>query len=174
MLRFAPWLIVSLMALLGLNMTILGAQSVNSQDEFHLYFPIVFRIEITIVQPTRTPTPTQTRTPTRTRAPYHSPIPQPSLTHTPTYTLTPTVTNTPTSTSTTTLIPLPSIAIRFPSHTPSLTPSRTMVPSSTPSPTQSPGLISGLSPTIWILVILVASMWVILAVALILFLRRQK
>jgi hypothetical protein len=173
MLRFSLFLITCTILLVGFSMVVLGAQSARSQDEFQIYLPIVFKTEIIYISPTQTPTPTQTWTPTRTRTPFRSSTPRPTSTLTPTYTFTPTNTNTPTSTPTTTLIPLPSVTIRFPSHTPTLIPSRTLKPISTPTPTQPIGLLANLKPAIWIPVILIALMWVILAMSLILFLRRQ-
>lgn len=173
MIRFSPWQIACTILLVCFSMLILGAHLARSQDEFQIYLPIVFKTEIIYIPPTRIPTPTHTWTPTRTRTPFRSSTPIPTSTITPTYTFTPTNTNTPTSTSTTTLIPLPSLTIRFPSHTPTITPSRTLKPISTPTPTQPIGLLTNLKPVIWVPVILIALMWVILAVSLILFLRRK-
>ncbi len=144
------------------------------QDELVVYLPIVFRTSITQIVPTRTPRPTQTRTPTRTRIPFRSPTPRPTSTYTPTVTLTPTNTNTPTSTLTTTLVPIPSITIRFPTLTPTHTPTRTIKPTASPSPTATPGILEATETSSWVVIILVVSMWIILATWLYFFLRRQN
>lgn len=151
-----------------------GRISTKSQTANEVYLPIVFMTRIHLVSPTKTPKSTQTRTATRTRAPFRSSTPIPTSTQTPTNTLTPTITLTPTSTATITLIPLPSITIQYPSHTPSITPSITIIPSQTPSPTPPSGLFSTPESSTWILVILVSLLWVILAILIYLFLRRRE
>lgn len=151
-----------------------------SQAEYKIYLPIVYNNIQYQASPTRTPTPTrkpkptQTRTPTRTRTPVRISTIRPTSTQTPTQTHTPTITLTPTTTSTTTLIPLPSITIQYASLTPSLTPSRTLNPTVTRSPTPSPGFISNPRLSAWVVGVLIALLWIILAVWLYFVFQRKE
>ena len=148
------------------------AENIRLQNE--VYFPIVYKNLVNQKPPTTTPRPTQTGTPTQTRVPFRTFTPIPTATQTATLTLTPTVTLTPTYTLTTTLIPLVSITIQFPSQTPSHTPSPTIKPTITPSSTPLSIFDSGIPPSTWIVIILVVLLWIILAVWLYLFLRQRK
>ena len=148
------------------------SNEIRAQD--NLYFPIIFSSLINQLPPTKTPKPTQTRTPTRTRVPYRSSTPRPTVTITPTITLTPTLTLTPTYTATTTLIPLASITIRFPSQTPSITPSPTLTQTLIPSATPPQGVFPGIPPTSWLIIILLGLLWIILAIWLFFFLRQRQ
>lgn len=144
------------------------------QVQIEYYFPIIQQnFGFPTPTPTRIPKPTSTRTPTSTLIPFRSSTPIPTATQTPTNTITPTVTLTPTYTSTTTLIPLASITIQFPSLTPSITPTPTASQTSTPSPIPYPGVTSGVPPAGWAVIILLALLWTILAIWLYLFLRQR-
>ena len=153
-----------------------------TQAEFKIYLPIVYNNIQYQASPTITPTPTatrkpkptQTRTPTRTRTPVRISTKRPTSTQTPTQTLTPTITLTPTRTSTTTLIPLPSITIQYASLTPSLTPSRTLNPTVTRTPTPSPGFISNPRLSARVAGVLIALLWIILAVWLYFVFQRKE
>ena len=151
-----------------------GHQAEQNQLQDHLYFPVIFSSVVNQLPPTKTPKPTQTRTPTSPRIPFRTPTTQPTATITPTNTLTPTSTLTPTYTSTTTLIPLVSITIQYPSFTPSSTPTPTASPTVTPSETPAPDGLPGIPPSSWLVIILVGVLWVILAVWLFIFLRQRQ
>ena len=151
-----------------------GHKAVQNQGQINLYFPIIAYSFIVPVSPTNTPRPTQTRTPTRTRIPFRSSTPRPTATVSPTVTITPTYTLTPTSTSTTTLIPLISITIQFPSSTPSITPTHTPTQTITPSKTPPQGAIPGIPNRTGLIILLLALLWIILAVWLYFFLGQNK
>ena len=126
--------------------------------------------------PTRTPTRTQTFTPFPTWTPFRTFTPIPTATITPTSTQTPTPTFTPTNTSTPTYIPLPSLTLIFPTNTPTasrpatLTPTRTATGTVEPYPNPAPALGSDRMG----ILILVGSLWVLLAGWLVLILRRTR
>ena len=148
------------------------SETLHVQNE--LYFPLIYHSLVNQLPPTKIPKPTITSTPTRTLVPFSSSTPIPTATQTLTATLTPTLTLTPTYTATTTLIPLASITIQFPSLTPSVTPSftpsQTLLPSSTPPS----GLFPGLPPSGWLIIILLGILWIILAIWLYVFLRQRN
>lgn len=171
--------LVAFLLIIGVYLSVpsgLGAdlQVLENQVQHHLYFPIISYSYVVDVPPTKTPKPTQTRTPTRTRIPYRTSTPRPTVTKTPTNTLTPTLTLTPTNTSTTTLIPMASITILYPSSTPSFTPTRTPSQTATPSETSPPGTIPEIPPRSWLIITLLGLLWIILAAWVFIFLQQRK
>lgn len=162
--------------LLGIILVMLmigRAQAITSlQINFKMFFPIIFRINITQVVSTRTPTVTPTRTVTKTLTPFRTFTPIPTRTITPTYTLTPTATSTPTETPTETFVPLPSITPNFPTptRTHTITPVRSQ-PTLTSTPM--PGFPSNLDTSQWVMLSVIVLLWPLLGVFLYLFIRKQ-
>jgi hypothetical protein len=169
-------IVLVLSLLLAIPVRIVSSQHPGVfQDQIEYYFPIIQQnFGFPTPTPTRIPRPTSTRTSTSTLVPFRSSTPIPTATQTPSATITPTVTLTPTYTSTTTLIPLASITIQFPSLTPSLTSSPTASQTSMPSPIPYPGVTSRVPPAGWLVIILVGLLWTTLAIWLYLFLRQRN
>lgn len=128
----------------------------------------------TVPRPTRTKTPTPTRTQTRTFTPFRTSTPLPTSTITPTTTLTPTATYTLTLTSTTTYVPLPEITLIYPTLTPTNTPTKSVTLRPTGTATPAPFFsVSSNQARLGILA-LVGSVWILLAVWLVILLRRNR
>jgi len=155
-------------------LTIGSAQAVTifQLNDIKMFLPIIFRINITQVVPTRTSTITPTRTVTKTLTPFRTFTPFPTSTITPTYTLTPTSTYTPTETPTETFIPLPSITPNFPTPTKThtITPVRLPI---TPTSTPSPGILGNFDTPHWVMFAVIVLLWPLLGLFLYLFIKRQ-
>lgn len=166
--------IIPLLLIILVGLTVSSAQAIHFQqlDEIKMFLPIIFRIRITQIVPTRTPTITPTRTVTKTLTPFRTFTPIPTTTITPTYTLTPTSTYTPTETPTDTYVPLPSITPNYltPTKTLTLTPVRSQA---TPTLTPEPGLFARLNPPQWIMLSIVILLWPLLAVFIYLFINNR-
>lgn len=154
----------------------------KSRQQTLVYLPLVlgnFEFEqaptpTATIRPTKEPTKTPTRTITRTPTPFRSITPVPTSTITPTSSQTPTLTFTPTNTATTTYIPLPVVTLVFPTHTPTIRPSPTPTKEVTASPTPASGAAVVIGRGWWGLLALICLVWVLLAVWLVLLLRRAR
>jgi hypothetical protein len=144
-----------------------------AQIDYTLFFPIVFRTEIKLVIPARTPTPTLTRTPTLTSTPFRSVTPIPTSTITPTNTQSPTPTYTPTRTPTTTLAPLPSFTMIFITSPPTITQTSTWIPTGIPLETDNSNFLSGIDKADWGIIVLVGLVWMLLGTWLVLMFRQK-